>query len=110
MRYTQTETKKAGGVHSKKECLFLPFPAYRAGKVLRLHLPNGEAAASGLVDTGNGHKGLGIDLRDQIASVAAAVVSFPPLPLQPDRTPAAMAMASRTATFFFMSSDRKSVV
>lgn len=69
VRYTQTETKKAGGVHSKKECLFLPFPAYRAGKVLRLHLPNGEAAASGLVDTGNGHKGLGIDLRDQIAEL-----------------------------------------
>lgn len=69
VRYTQTETKKAGGVHSKKECLFLPFPAYRAGKVLRLHFSNGEAAASGLVDTGNGHKGLGIDLRDQIAEL-----------------------------------------
>ena len=41
------------------------------------------------------------------ASVAAAVVSFPPLPPQPDRTPAAMAMASRTATFFFMSSSPK---
>lgn len=45
------------------------FPAYRAGKVLRLHLSNGEAAASGLVDTGNGHKGLGIDLCDQIAEL-----------------------------------------
>ncbi len=46
-------------------CLF----PYRAGKVLRLHFSNGEAAASGLVDTGNGHKGLGIDLCDQIAEL-----------------------------------------
>ena len=51
---------------SVSSCLF---PAYRAGKVLRLHFSNGEAAASGLVDTGNGHKGLGIDLRDQIAEL-----------------------------------------
>ena len=45
------------------------FFAYRAGKVLRLHLPNGKAAASGLVDTGDGHKGLGIDLCDQIVEL-----------------------------------------
>ena len=53
-----------------QEGMSLPaFFAYRAGKVLRLHFSNGEAAASGLVDTGNGHKGLGIDLCDQIAEL-----------------------------------------
>ena len=53
-----------------QEGMSLPaFFAYRAGEVLRLHFSNGEAAASGLVDTGNGHKGLGIDLCDQIAEL-----------------------------------------
>lgn len=70
VRYTQTETEK-GRRSPFQEGVSLPafFPAYRAGKVLRLHFSNGEAAASGLVDTGNGHKGLGIDLRDQIAEL-----------------------------------------
>ena len=54
----------------KRQGKFSPaFFAYRAEKALRLHFSNGEAAASGLVDPGDGHKGLGVDLCDQIVEL-----------------------------------------